>query len=186
VLSVVEVDETGRLKRALAFDAADRADAIDEAFNLFVGGEAAEFADALAPSRALGRALAANDWDALRRVLATDSLVVDNRRLGVLGGAETANDWIESQRAMVALAPDTSSYLKRIVAWDHRGMVAISRMHGTRDGGEFEKFFVHVHIHRDGLLARTELFALEDLDFARAGFDELRPDGGGPDGRRPD
>jgi hypothetical protein len=60
---------------------------------------------------------------------------------------------------------------------EKHGSLNVGRMFGTLvDGGAFESIFVRLGWYENGWNVGTELFELEDLDLARARFEELRPD----------
>jgi hypothetical protein len=73
-------------------------------------------------------------------------------------------------------SPDASTETLYYLAFAEHGALNVARMFGTlADGGEFESLFVRIGLFRDGQFAGAELFELEDLDRARARFEELRP-----------
>jgi len=118
-----------------------------------------------------------NDRDRTRvRAVLADDLVVDDHRPARLGVIEGADAWVESYAAVWDLAPDTQIAFVCTLAHARYGSVNLMRRFGTlRDGGAFESPTVSVSIVADGRITRFELFELEDLDVARARFEELRP-----------
>jgi hypothetical protein len=64
-----------------------------------------------------------------------------------------------------------------IVAEEKHGPLAVGRTFGTlTEGGEFESLYVRLSLYQRDRYVGLELFDLEDLDVARARFEELRPD----------
>jgi class 3 adenylate cyclase/tetratricopeptide (TPR) repeat protein len=175
--NLVATDAEGRISAYMGFDADDRATAFDEAARLFVEGEAAAAADALAPARAMRDALNRRDWISMRAALSDDFLHEDRRGIAIVAAAQTAEEWIASLRALVTLAPDVLSEQRRVLAWDEHGQVAITWLSGTRavDGGPFENVFVNVHVTSGGRLVHAAMYEPEQLDAALARFEELRP-----------
>lgn len=74
---------------------------------------------------------------------------------------------------LIELAPDASTSWVRILDWNEYGRVTPCRMHGTRDGGEFENLFFLVIVANETVATHFEVFALEDRDAALARFEEL-------------
>lgn len=63
------------------------------------------------------------------------------------------------------------------LAEENYGVLAVGHTFGTlNDGGAFESVFVQIGLYGANGLRSAELFELEDLDRARARFEELRPD----------
>jgi hypothetical protein len=47
------------------------------------------------------------------------------------------DQWVESLRTLVHLAPDVAWEMFRILSWNRHGRVDVSRQFGRRDGGPF-------------------------------------------------
>ncbi len=170
-LRLTEVDAEGRLRAVIRFDLDDRVDAFAEAQDRFVAGEAAAVGGQ-APFAAARRALGRHDWDALRSCLAPDLVFCDHRALGM--GTLGPDQWVESLRVRVDLAPDADAEWFRILAWNCHGCVSVGRAFGTlRDGGPFENVFVVVALVDGDRIQRFEIFDIADADRALARFEEL-------------
>ena len=169
-LLLLEVDAEARLRASLHFDADDRAKAFAEMQQRFVAGEAAGVGGQ-APIATLIQAFNGRDWAALRAVLAEEAAVLDRRTLGL--GELGAGAWIDSLRALAELAGDVRMEPFRILAWNGRGRVSVTRMHGTRDGGAFENLLVTLALTRGDRIERFELFDPADAERALARFAEL-------------
>ncbi len=170
---VTEVDDAGRLRAMILFDVEQRAEASDE----LVARHVASGADGL-PPRLSEYLLAwnAHDLDRIRGLLPDDFVHHDHRRTG-LGRIEGADAYIESLVALFALSPDVRCETLYGVAQAPHGRVAMWRLWGTNgDGGAFESVMVGLIQYRGDELAAVELFEIDDLDAARARFEDLRPD----------
>jgi hypothetical protein len=112
----------------------------------------------------------------LQAALPDDFYFHDHRRTGV-GEIGNAGDYVASIRAVLELSPDMTQETLYHIAADERGSLSVGRMFGTLadGGGAFESVFLRLNVYHDRRSAGTELFELEDLDRARARFEELRP-----------
>jgi len=64
-----------------------------------------------------------------------------------------------------------------VLAIDDRGLLAIFRWLGSRDGGRFEiPMVITSALGPDGLIQRIDAYSLDQLEEARARFEQLRPD----------
>jgi ketosteroid isomerase-like protein len=180
VIRLIEVAADGRLVTWMNFDADERRAAFAEAHVRLVAGEAAAVGGQ-APVMALGRAFARYDWETFRGCLAPDAVVCDRRAPAVLGTLDR-DQWVASLQALAELAPDVYGETIRIVTWNHRGRVDVTRQFGTtRDGGPFETVFARVFLTADAHIQRYEIFAVADTETAVARFAELcRVDGAAP------
>jgi hypothetical protein len=173
-LRLSEVDAVGRLRASIRFDLDDRDAAFAEAQARFVAGEAAA-RGGQAPLVALSLAMARHDWETLRGCLAPDAVVHDHRMLSL--GELGPDEWVESLRVRVDLAPDVKPEWFRILAWNRHGRVSVARAFGMlRDGGPFENVFVVVALVEGDRLQRFEIFDVADADRALARFEELCSD----------
>jgi ketosteroid isomerase-like protein len=156
---------------SITFDLDDRGAAFAEAQARFLAGEATA-TGGQAPIAVHLRAIARHDWKTLRGCVADDAVVHDRRTLGM--GALGRDEWIESLRVLVDLAPDVSVEAFRILAWNRHGRVAEQRLFGTvRDGGPFENVLVVVMLTGGDRIQRFELFNVGDVEKALARFEEL-------------
>jgi hypothetical protein len=83
------------------------------------------------------------------------------------------DEWIESWRVLIELAPDVSADLLRILAWSERGRVTVARQHGTREGGAIESYAIQLFRTPGARIERYEIFDLADAERALARFAEL-------------
>ena len=167
-LELTEVDAEGRAVALIVFDPDDRRAAGREMFERYYAGDAGG-----SPQVALARALNAHDLARLRAVLPADFHFHDHRRTGV-GRIGNADDYVASIAALFEQSPDVTFETLYLAAVHERGALAVARMFGTLvDGGAFESVFLRIIMHRGGRVVGAELFELEDMERARARFDEL-------------
>ena len=173
-LQVSEVDAEGRLLVAIVFDASERAAAGREALDRYFRGVGARYA----PPSFVEFLAALNDHDARRaRAALPDEFVFDDRRRTGVGRLGNADDYVASLAAVWEQSPDAHAETLYHVAVAPHGSLSVGRMFGTQGGGgEFESLFVRLNQYAAAGVVRTELFELEDLELARARFEELRPD----------
>ena len=117
---------------------------------------------------------ALNDHDLARgrAALPDDFYFHDHRRTGV--GRLNADDYIASVAAAYELSPDLTTDVLYHVAVAEHGSLSVGRMFGhLRDAGEFESVFARLIVYADGRAVGAELFEIDDLERARARFDEL-------------
>jgi hypothetical protein len=172
LLRLAEVDANGKARAWILFEPEDRGLAFAEAQARFVAGEAAGSEAQAAITAFTGSFNRRRNWAAWYRGCFTDDAVLqDHRRLGF--GSMSLDEWIESWRVLIELAPDVSADLLRILAWSERGRVSVARQHGTREGGPFESVFVQVFLTRGARIERYEIFDLEDAERALVRFAEL-------------
>ena len=177
LLQLVEVEPEGQFVATVTFDPDDRRAAAREMFERYFRGEGALSTPASVVE--LVRAMNDHDLERMRAALPDDFVFDDRRRTGV-GRIEGADAYVASVAALYEQSPDlTTDVLYHVAAAEH-GSLSVGRMFGTlAGGGAFESVFVRLNAYRDGRWAgSTELFELEDLDRARARFEELRNDEG--------
>jgi class 3 adenylate cyclase len=170
-LRLLEVDADGRLLAAIIFDPDDRRAAALEILERYARSDAARGV----PAAAFDALCAVNAHD-LERVGATlrDDFVLNDHRRAGLGRLEKA-DYLASLAALFEQAPDVGVETLYIVAVEAHGVLMVARNFGTlREGGEFESPYVRIMLHRGERLAAVEMFEVEELDAARARFEELR------------
>src|SRR5262249_24029717 len=117
------------------------------------------------------------DHDPVRaRAAFADDLVVHDHRLAGLGLLEGADAYLESLAALWTLSPDDHTEAWFELARERHGAGAAGKWVGTfPEGGPYERPRVIVYIVAGGLITRMEVFEPEDVDAARARFEELRP-----------
>ena len=169
-LGLVEVDAGGRIVAIMSFDPDDRCAASTELVERYARTDAARM-----PVSAIEVLRALNDHDLhrARAALPDDYVFHDHRRTG-LGRLASADEYIASVAAMLELTPDGRTEDLYQIAAEKHGRLSVARTFGTNtEGGEFESLYVRLSLYRGDRLAETELFELEDLDAARARFEEL-------------
>jgi ketosteroid isomerase-like protein len=173
-LQLTEVDAEGRLLAAIVFDLDARRAASDEMFVRFRRGEGA--GHALPSFIEFVLAMHAHDRERACALLPEDFVFDDHRRTGV-GRLGNADDYVASLTALWDESPDVSTETLYYIDFAEHGALNVGRMFGTLSGGgEFESLFVRLACFRGGQFVGAELFELEDLERARARFEELRPD----------
>jgi len=116
----------------------------------------------------------AHDLAAARAALPDDFYMHDHRRTGV-GPLGSADEFVASLAAAFEQSGDVTFETLWHVAIAEHGMLSVGRTFGTlRDGGEWESVLLRLTRHEGDRLIGMELFELEDLDRARARFQELR------------
>ena len=167
-LSLLELDAEGRIVHVFAFDSSDRRAASLEMFELYARSEAASSIPAAALEGI--RAMNAHDLERLRAALPRDFVLHDHRRTG-LGRIEGADAFVESLAAVFAESRGWTVETLYVLASESHGELAMARAFGTlARGGEFETVYLRIITHAGGM----ELFEPEDLELARARFEELR------------
>ena len=174
-LTVLEVDAEGRSVAVIIFDVEDRAAASDEL--------AERYARMTLPPAVAQRAVEvirarrSRDLARIRASLPDDFYFDDHRRTG-FGRLEGPDAYVASLAAVFEQSPDAIlGEPLHYLAEEHYGALYVGHNFGTlNEGGEFETVFVAIMLFGSGGFVGAELFELEDLDRARARFEELRPD----------
>jgi hypothetical protein len=170
-LVIIEVDAEGRIVAIIIFDADDRRAAAIELRERFARSDAARWMPAA--SFEFARALRDRDLVRVRTIVPGDFVFHDHRRAGA-GRIEGADGYIAFLAALFELSPDATLEPLYYVAAEKHGHLAVAHWSGTlAEGGEFESVFVQLVRYPDGRPLSAELFELEDLDAARARFEEL-------------
>ena len=172
-LVFTEVDQQGRIIASISFDVGNRRAAAVEMMDRYFHSDEARWTP---PSMVeFTRAVAAHDVARMRAALPDDYYFHDHRRTGV-GHIGNADDYVASMVAVFEQSADMVTDTLYHVAVDRHGTLTVGRMFGTlADGGDFESVFVRLNLYRDGRIVGVELFEVEDLEVARARFEELRP-----------
>src|SRR5581483_7556901 len=170
-LQIAEVDAEGRLVAHVVFDGGDRRAAAVEMFERFFT-RTAEGARTPAAQIAMTRAIQAHDAAALRAFLPDDFTFVDHRRTGLgSGGAEHYAAWLA---AVIEQSDDVAIETLYFVAIAEHGTLSMGRAFGTlRDGGPFESPVLRLNRHDGERWVGVEIFEPEDLQRAKARFEEL-------------
>ena len=188
IVSVGEIDETGRLIAVTNFDDDDLRSAQREAWGRWAGHqpEVTPLTEALDIFMAGARS---RDLSRCRSVLAPDFVLEDHRRTG-MGRLEGADVYLESIDAMLRLVAGTPiieiGWYWPAIATDIG--LTVSRVEGTTvQGGHFESEYYFLFILDGGpngkkRISRFEFFELEHIELALARFQELRGNGQGVEG----
>ena len=173
IFEVNEIDETGLLCRTDVFDANDLPTAVRELDDRYLDGGHAGPVEGLVVK--VTRAY--NDWDidAGRALSAEDFLYIDHAPASA-GEIRGVDSWIAYHQQMVSLAPTLFRLNESIEA---KGPVAFwtTRAYGTDEfGGAFERRQIAVGVVESDRLLRLEMFPTEDIDRARARYEELAAD----------
>lgn len=175
-ITVVEVDDSGRITAFVVFDGDDLLRASQELDRRFAAGEGAPYADVI---DAIGRfrdAFAAHDVAALRAVVAPEFTLVERRRmLGMLSfdGAESA---IEALQQFWVVAPEATAPVASWLALDgHGAVLEVSRRGQLTGGGPLEDSLTCVLTVEGGRITRFEGYDDSDRAVALARLNELRP-----------
>jgi hypothetical protein len=171
-LLVHEVDADGRTVALIAFDPDDRRAAAMEMHDRFaLSDEARCIPEAVFEGL---RGVNAHDLERVRATMPADFVMDDHRRTG-LGRLESAEAYLASLHALVEQSPDVTVETLRVIAAEPHGLLVLARNFGTlRDGDEFESVYVRMTLYQGHTVYRAEMFEPEDLDAARARFEELR------------
>jgi hypothetical protein len=163
-----------RIIAAIAFDPDDRRAASAEMLDRYARSEAARVTH---PSgMEFQRALLEHDLERCRATIPDGFVFHDHRRTDG-GRFESVDEFIAWLAALVELSPDAIIEPLYYVAVEKHGFLTVAHTYGTlAEGGEFESVFVQLALHRGGAPVGAEVFEIEDLDLARARFEELRPD----------
>jgi ketosteroid isomerase-like protein len=175
-LSLVEVDEGGRLVAYVMFDVEDSPAATRECWSRWLARDTAA-APVLAPLVDVAEAYGERDRARLRAAYA-DDLVVDDQRLAGLGRLGGADAYLDAVAALWELAPDIQLELRCVLALERHGAVFAVRTFGTLadGGGAFERCELQVVMVARGRITRIASFELDAAGAAVARLAELRAD----------
>lgn len=170
----------------ILFDLEDRPAAHVEALDRFVAGEAAA-SGGVAPFADFIRAFQQHDWEAAHRTLAPDFVFDDHRTLGL--GRLDRDRWIASLQAQAAPGPRLAGEVRRVLAWNHHGLVVELRTYGalwgadgaSESSGPFENALICVFMTTGDRIRSSHSFDRTDTDRALARFAELSAE---PEGAR--
>jgi hypothetical protein len=173
-LSLTEVDAEGRIVARILFDPDDRRAAARENRERVARSDVARQTPAAFWEYA--RAVFDRDLVLCRAALPDDFVFHDHRRTGI-GRVERADDYVPWFATLFEQSSDALYETLYTVARASHGWLSVMRLFGTlAEGGPFESVYVNLVQFEGDRFVGTELFELEDLDVARARFEELRPD----------
>lgn len=172
-LLLIETDERGEI---IAYDRFD-ADDVDAAWAAldarWVETCPASERAVVENDRATSDVMAQRDWNGLAARLAPDFVAHDHRLLGWGTMIASGALFVQTQRALVDLAPDARYRLDHFRG-SRRGALTQMVQMGTRDGGAFESPFLTVGaIDATGRATSLDVYDVEQFDEARARFEAL-------------
>jgi len=164
-LSIIEVDANGLMVATFAFDIDDLEGAYDELDARYVALGGPD----LRPYR---HAFDARDWERYARFFEDDASFEDRRPVGY--GRMDRDGFVAYQQATVEVAPDATLHIDHVDATSPTASLMVGRKAGTRDGGAFEvPSVVLTRTAPSGRIAAMTVYALDDLDTARADYARL-------------
>src|SRR5262249_45280638 len=108
-------------------------------------------------------------------VFAQDLVLEDHRPLG-WGTVHSRDEVVTYVRGLLELRPDTRFRTEHVLALEDRRSLMVSRWVRNESEGAFEIPFVAVGVvNPDGRTQRVHIYALEQLDAARACYEKLAP-----------
>jgi hypothetical protein len=171
VLCISEVDDRGAQVAMVALDADDLDAAYLELDDRYGDQERAAYGRALGASR-LPALFAVRQWDRLGALLAAALVVEDHRTLG-WGTIRGPADYLALLKSLAELSPDAvirANHLRR----NERGILIVTMLRGTREGGVFEDPRVLVgELDARDRISRLDFYGPEQLDEALARFELL-------------
>ena len=171
-VQVIEMDANGERSAAIGFGPDDLDAAYAELDERFDAGEAAPHADKWKAAQRLTRVLSARDWAQWPSLFSQDFVLQDHRLLG--WGTRSSDEFLVQTRAMAELAPDFRYRGDHVLAINHRGIFNVGGWVGSREGGPFEIRMLSVTLlDPDGRIRRIHTYDLDQLEAARACFEEL-------------
>ena len=171
-LVLLEVDG-GSIVRMMLFDQGDLDAAYAELDARFEADEDRVHAVYATIMRPFARAIETRDWRPLLALCAPTVVEYDNRGLAVLGTTRGAEAWLENFRVLGELAPDSRYRVDHFRSSAH-ALCTVGVWIGTREGGPYEMPLVAVlELDVQKRIARGDIFDTEQLEQARARFDEL-------------
>ena len=173
LVSVSEVDEAGQCTALVYFDHHNFEAAYAELDARYAVGEAASHPRARTTIDRMMRAVATRDWDDFAAVHTPDLIAEDHRKLG-WGRLGSRDEYVQRLRAVVELAPDAILRFDHVLAMHDSAVLSIGAWRATREGGAFVLDAVSIAgFSPDGRIAQAHFYELDQLDAARARFNEL-------------
>lgn len=171
LLVLIESNPEGVVAANVYFETDDLDSAFTELDARFVSGEGAVHKREVQATSKLSRAANARDWDVLEGILTDDCAMVDHRPATF--GEIDRDTWLSSVIAMADLYPFRVDFLDYNALEADRVLVR-ALIHGQTDEGvRVENPFHMILKFRGEQIERMEPFSIEELDEARARFEEL-------------
>jgi ketosteroid isomerase-like protein len=173
LLRLVEVAADGRLRGLVRFDP----DELRAAFLELAERHARSEEGRALPEPFHELRLALLDWDLERaRAAFPPDFAVDDHRRNRLWQIEGRDAWVAWLATLLEQSPDAIMAARCYLAVEPHGCLLLGYSGGTlAEGGAFEQEFLSLWRFRGGRLAGLEMFEPEDLERARARFEELCP-----------
>ena len=173
VLALTELDEQGRYRSVVFFDADDLSAAMTELDDRYLADEGARHSRVLRVCRAFGDANDRRDFDAMREMLAPDFVMSDRTRLGYGEGDREYFDAASRTRADVA--PSDGVSINRLLVIEGDTLLTVAEGHHiTAEGSDYAWVSCIVfQVDDDDRIRRAEYFDEDDFDTAMARLHEL-------------
>jgi class 3 adenylate cyclase/ketosteroid isomerase-like protein/tetratricopeptide (TPR) repeat protein len=169
-LTVIEVEEDGRVSAVIYFDPDDIDAAFAELNERYAAGEGTINSDFVRNIAAYQAAYNARDWDRVREVAGENFVAVDHRPASI-GEIHGGDEVVAYAAPLIEQAPDTRFEVVSIPALTRDGAVIETRTHGTSAGGPVEIRYL-VAFTRD----RVDFYPLDRLDLALARLAQPHPE----------
>ena len=174
-LSVSELNEAGRMCRAMHFDEDALTDAVAELEIQYLVGEGAPHARLLRAGIAATAAAAIRDFDALRELLSPEFALVDRRPIGF--GALDREQFINLINASVGMGLQVGRVNRALHIAGNAILAVMDVRDVTERDGEYARVSCVVStIDPSGRIDRMEGFDITQFDAALARLDELGTD----------
>ena len=178
MLALTELDEQGRYRSIVFFDADDLSAALNELDHRYLAGEGAPHARVLRVGKAFGDANERRDFDAMRDMLSADFVMSDHTRLGYGEGDREYFDAASRTRADVA--PSDGVAINRLLRIEGDALLTVAEGHHiTAEGSDYAWVSCIVfQVDADDRIRRAEYFDEDDFG---AALDRLHELGATPD-----
>jgi class 3 adenylate cyclase len=168
-----EIDREGRIVAIVLFDEDDLDATYAELDARYAALEDEAHAASLTVMREFTRAVASRDWDPVLALCSPTLVEHDHRPLAVLGTTRGPEAWVQNFRMLSELATDSRYRVEHFRA-TARGFCSVGTWVGSREGGPYELPIVAViELDDRKRIARADIYDADQLDRARARFDEL-------------
>ena len=164
LLALTELDEQGRYRSVVFFDADDLSTALIELDDRYLADEGRAHARVLRVGRAFADANDRRDFDAMRDMLSADFVMSDRTRLGYGEGDREYFDAASRTRADVA--PSDGVAINRLVRLDGDALLTVAEGHHiTAEGSDYAWVSCIVfQVDGDDRIRRAEYFDEDDFD----------------------
>jgi len=169
-LTLMEVDDDGRVRDTVLFDPDDINGAFAELTTRWIASGEVAHPEVIKTQLRVVQAVNNHDWDAYT-TLCGGASHINHRQLGT---TDTIADFTSSLQMMVSLVPDLWVEPSEILACSAVGVVASFAVRGTSSAGTAVELPVVMLSLRDGeRIKHTEVFDADQRHLALARFEEL-------------